>query len=441
MGRLHEAYGDIVFYRIPGQDCCAVFDADLINEFMSERYLSFPPFQDESSYGIMKSPGVFRTHGEPHRALHAIIDEAFDEDHMPYHIDVMIEHVQSLGAGWRDEQVVDAREAMARLVTGVMQDSIFGRDSGVNAEMAAEALWALKYDWALNRIPLKTSWLRGLPIPQNRRSREAIRTFDGVIYETIRKARDDSRDGLHMVSLFVQAGEREESQRMGILDTDEKIRDEAYSIALGNSDPPLNALVHVVYYLSSHPEVREKVEREVEEVIGDRPVTAEDYNRLPCARAVFRETVRLQPPAYAGTGQLRVTGSDLELKGYRIPEGTMIHPCAGVPHRKTEYWDEAEEFRPERWMPPDEQPPPGCPAHAYMPFGLDPRRCPADKFATILSVLAMAHLVRRFRLDPVSGEPPRPEALGVGVRGPYFATVVERAAPARYHRTTSHLRE
>ena len=63
MGRLHAEYGEIVFYRIPGQDCCAVFDADLINEFMSERHLAFPPFQDKSSYGIMKTPGVFRIHG------------------------------------------------------------------------------------------------------------------------------------------------------------------------------------------------------------------------------------------------------------------------------------------------------------------------------------------------------------------------------------------
>lgn len=430
MGRLHEEYGKIVFYRIPGQDCCAVFDADLINEFMSERYLSFPPFQDKSSYGIMKTPGVFRIHGEPHRALHAVIDEAFDEQRMPFHADVMLEHVQALRAGWRGGEVIDARNEMARLVTGVMQDSIFGRGTRVTAEMAMEAIWALKYDWALNRIPIKTSWLRRLPIPQNRRCREAVQTIDDVIYEAIRQAGDPSHEGHDMISHFVQVAKREELKRLGVLDTDEKIRDEVYTIALGNPDVPINALIYVVYYLARNPQVREKVEQEADGVLGSREITAADFDQLPYAQAVFYETMRVQPPAYASIAQLRVAGSDLELAGYRIPEGTMIHPCAGIPHRDSRYWDGADELRPERWLAAEGPGRPGCPAHAYMPFGLNPRRCPADKYSTILFVLALASFAQKFRLEPVSNDPPKHEALGVGIQGPYFATVVERGAAA-----------
>ena len=426
MGRLYEKYGSIVFYRIPGQDCCAVFDAELINEFMSERYLSFPPFQDKSSYGIMKTPGVFRMHGEPHRALHAVIEEAFDERCMPFHVDVMLDHVEATWAGWSGGQVIDVREAMARLVTGVLQDSIFGRGTRVSAEMAMEAVWALKYDWALHRLPLRTSWLRRLPIPQNRRCREAIRTIDDVIHETIRKAGDPCRDGRDMISHFVRAAEREELKRLGVLDTVEKIRDEVYTIALGNSDAPMNALVHMVYYLSLNPEVRERVEREADEVLGDRRPTAADVDRLRYSRAVFHETLRLRPPAYASTAQPRTAGGDLELGGYRVPKGTMIHPCAGIPHCNPKYWDGAEEFRPERWLADQGPGRPGCPPHASMPFGHRPRRCPADTYSMMLAVLAMASFAQRFRLDPLSSDPPKREALGVGIQGPYFATAVER---------------
>ena len=431
MGRLYEKYGSIVFYRIPGQNCCAVFDAELINEFMSERYLSFPPFQDTSSYGIMTTPGVFRMHGEPHRALHAVIEEAFDEHRMPFHVDIMLEHVQATRAGWRGGQVIDVRKAMARLVTGVMQDSIFGRGTRVTAEMAMEAIWALKYDWALNRMPLKTSWLRRLPIPQNRRCREAIRTIDDVIHETIRKAGDPSHHGHDMISHFVRAAEREELKRLGVLDTVEKIRDEVYTIALGNPDVPINAFVYMVYYLSRNPAVRETVEREADGVLVGRQPTAADFDRLRYSRAVFDETLRIRPPAYASIAQLRAAGSDLELGGYLVPKGTMIHPCAGIPHRNPTYWEGAEEFRPERWLVDQGPGRPGCPAHAYMPFGHSPRRCPADKYSTLLFVLATASFAQRFRLDPLSSDPPKHEALGVGIQGPYFATVVERGAAGR----------
>ena len=426
MSRLHDEYGNIVFYRLPGLDCCAVFDADLIHEFMSERFLSFPPFQDESSYGIMKTPGIFRMHGEPHLLLHDVIDQSFNEERMPFHIEVMLEHIFSLPARWRGKQVIDARNEMARLVTGVMQDSIFGRGAKVNAEMAQEAIWALKYDWVLNRMPVKISWLRALPIPQNRRCRQAIKAIDDVIYDTIEKARDPAHQGHDMISHFVRAAERDDLKRLGIFDTNEKIRDEVYTIALGNPDVPINALVYIIYYLSRNLAVRKRVEQEADDVLGDRQVSAADFDNLPYARAVFNEALRVQPPAYAGTGQLRAAGEDCTLAGYFIPKGTMIHPCAGMPHQKPDYWEHTDEFRPERWLAGEGPSRPGCPAHAYMPFGLDPRRCPADKYSTVLTVLALANIVRQFRLDPVSGESPQPESLGVGLKGPYLVTVRER---------------
>ena len=431
MGRLHEEYGDIVFYRIPGQDCCAVFDADLINEFMSERYLSFPPFQDKSSYGIMKTPGVFRIHGEKHRLLHEVIVEAFGEEYMPFHVEVMLEHVLAMTKSWRGKEVLDARDEMARLVTGVMQDSIFGRGTKVSAEMAMEAIWALKYDWALNRIPVKTSWLRGLPLPQNRRCRQAITAMDDVIYGAIRKAREPAQHGHDMISHFVRAAERAELKRLGIFDTDEKIRDEVYTIALGNPDVPINALVYIIYYLGQNAAVRERVEQEADEVLDNRPVTFADYDRLPQARAVFYEAMRVSPPAYASIAQLRAAGEDCVLGGYLIPEGTMIHPCAGIPHRKAEYWDRPEDLCPERWLAETGPSRPGCPAHAYMPFGLEPRRCPADTYSTILVVLALASFAQNFRLEPVSNDPPQHEALGVGVQGPFSVKVTERRPEGR----------
>ena len=430
MERLHEEYGDIVFYRIPGQDCCAVFDVDLIHEFMSERHSSFPPFQDRSSYGIMKTPGVFRMHGEKHRALHAVIDEAFGPERMPFHVEVMLEHVHGMTEGWREGRVLDARDEMARLVTGVMQDSIFGRGTKISAAMAMEAVWALKYDWALHRMPVRTTWLKALAIPQNRRCREAIRAIDAVIHDAIRRARESPRRGDDMISLFVEASGRQQLKSLGVLDTDEKIRDEVYTIALGNPDVPINAAVCAIYHLSRNAGVRERLEKEADEVLRDRSAGEADVERLRYARAVLRETMRVHPPAYAGTAQLRVAGDDCALGGYLVPRGTMIHPCVGIPHRKAEYWDRAMEFRPERWLEDARPGGRGCPARAYMPFGLEPRRCPADEYSTMLLVLAMASVARRFRLDPVSGRPPEREALGVGVKGPYRVTVTRRGPGA-----------
>jgi len=229
----------------------------------------------------------------------------------------------------------------------------------------------------------------------------------------------------------VEAAERQDLRGLGVLETDEKIRDEVYTIALGNPDVPINAAVFAIYHLSRNPAVRERLEKEADEILGDRPARAGDFERLRYARAVLRETMRVQPPAYAGSAQLRVAGEDCVLGGYLVPRGTMVHPCVGAPHRKAEYWDNAMEFRPERWLADPGPGGQGCPARAYMPFGLEPRRCPADEYSTMLLVLALASFARCVRLDPVSGKPPEREALGVGVRGPYPVTVTRRGSGAR----------
>lgn len=430
MGRLHDKYGDIVYYGIPGMNCCAVFEAGLISEFMTTRHSSFPAFQDKASYGVMKNPGVFRVDGEKHRLLHDVIEQALSPKHMPFHIGIMIEQALGMPSRWRSGETIDVRDEMAHVVSSSLLRSIFGRETRVTAEHAQQALWAVKWDWALSFVPVRTSWLRALPLARNRRFREAITTFDRVIYETIQEVREGTGNGHDVISSFVRSSGRDDMKALGLFDDDAKIRDEIYSIVLGNSDPLLNAVVHMVHYLSHNPRVQERLEREVDDVLNGRPIAAADLSRLPYSRAVFQETIRLSPPAYGGNGQLKTVGNDTTLGGYRLPKGTMIHPCAGIPHRKQDYWRRPDDFYPERWLAETGPTRAGCPAHAYMPFGLSPRVCPGSGYATNLAIVAAATFAQNVRFEPASDEPPKPEPLGIGVKGPYRAIVRTRCGSA-----------
>ena len=429
MKELHDEYGDIVFYRIPGMARCAVFNADLIREFLTEPVASsFPHFLDPTSFGIMQNPGVFRVEGEEHRLLHDVILEAFEE-HLPYHTEVMLEHVFATPERWHPGQVIDARDEMAHLVGGSILHSVCGR--AVDPALAQDALWALKWDWGLSQLPVRTSWLRKMPIPPNWRARRAIEAFDEVIYDAIQRANDPHNEGRDSISVWVRAASRDDMKRLGLFDAPDKIRDEVYSLTLGNSDTPLNAVCHVIHYLGHNPTARERLEEEVDEVLGNRPITGADVDRLPYARAVFLETLRLAPAAYGNNGQVRATLDDCMLGDYLIPKGTLVQPCTGIPHRKPEYWERPEAFLPERWLGNGDSTPSGCPVHAYTPYGIGPRRCPWRGYSDILGVLAMAAFAQRFRLDPVSKEPPKAEVLGVGVKGPYPVTVTERRPEGR----------
>ena len=166
----------------------------------------------------------------------------------------------------------------------------------------------------------------------------------------------------------------------------------------------------------------ERLEREADEVLGDRPLSAADYDRLPYARAVFHEALRLAPPAFFMEREAR---ADCVLGGrHRIPKGTVLQLCMGLVHRQPAYFDGPREFRPERWR---DGTPTDCPAHAYMPFSYEPRRCPAWEFCTMEGVFLLAAIAQRLRIEPAwSGSVKSDFMIIYDVKGSLPVTVRER---------------
>ncbi len=116
---------------------------------------------------------------------------------------------------------------------------------------------------------------------------------------------------------------------------------------------------------------------------------------------VVKESMRLYPPAYA-TG--RRAEIDDELGGYRIPAGAELAVSPWATHRHPRFWDDPERFDPERFTPERES---DRHPYAYFPFGRGPRACIGSNFAMLESLIAVAVLVRRFRIEA----PPDPVAL------------------------------
>ena len=429
MERLNREYGGIVLYALPSGlgNCCALFDAELIREVYVVQEASFPPFQDKASYGIMKTPAIFRSHGEQHRGLKKVADSAFAGERLPAYAELIADDVRVMHGGLRPGRTIDAEAELGRLVRRILLHSIIGRDVEASPDLLKDALDALKWDWALSYLPLNTRLLRRLPLPQNRRCRRVVRALDDIVHEAIRRSADPTHSGDDVITLFVRASELDEMKRLGLFDSTQKIRDEAYSMLLGNMDGPVAAMVCGAYYIDRHPAVRARVEAEVDSVLGDRAITGGDYFRLPYLQAVFQETMRLAPPGYTGNAMLRVAAEDCVVGGYLIPKGSIVQACAGMPHTATEYWDDPGAFEPERWL--GEQGPGSarCPEHAYIPFGLQPHYCPAWEWVRVIFTLAFASIAQGLRLEPVRNDPPRIQLLGVGVQGPYPVTVTRRS--------------
>jgi cytochrome P450 len=149
--------------------------------------------------------------------------------------------------------------------------------------------------------------------------------------------------------------------------------------------------------LARHPDVQEALHAEASAHLQGRTPTADDVPRLPLATAVFEESLRLYPPAPALARQ--AVGPD-DLQGYPVPRGAIVMPSQGVIHRHPAYWNEPDQFRPERFLPGRAA---DRPKFAYFPFGGGPRVCIGNTFAQIEGALVLAALAQRFHFRPSAG--------------------------------------
>ena len=139
-----------------------------------------------------------------------------------------------------------------------------------------------------------------------------------------------------------------------------------------------------LYLASRHPETADRIRKEGEAVYGDREPTAADYSALAYTRAVIQETMRLYPPIW---GFIRVATKTEEIGGKEIRPGDRVMLFAYGMHHSPKYWDEPEEFRPERFM--------GDAArkrkpYTYLPFGGGKRSCIGGAMSQVENTLALS---------------------------------------------------
>jgi cytochrome P450 len=215
-----------------------------------------------------------------------------------------------------------------------------------------------------------------------------------VVLELIAERRKASTRPDDLLTLLLAAQDEEGGGGM----TDQQLKDEALTLLTAGHETVGAALAWTWYLLGQHPQVQEDLHDEVRGKLQGRAPTLEDLPELPLTRAVFEETLRLYPPAW---GQPREPIQTDEVNGYPIPAKAIVTLSQWVTHRHPHFWDEPEEFRPQRFLPGESE---GRHRFAYFPFGGGPRVCIGNTFALLEGPLVLATLAQRFRVELAPGQ-------------------------------------
>ena len=147
--------------------------------------------------------------------------------------------------------------------------------------------------------------------------------------------------------------------------------------------------------LSQQAKILGEVREEIRHRLADRSFEFDDFKSMNFMRDVFRESLRLYPPAAFLTR--RALRED-QFGRLKVPADSFIVISPWLIHRHQAYWPQADRFIPARFQTNGGAPTPGT----YLPFGLGPRACTGATIAQLEASLILCEVLRRFTFVPLN---------------------------------------
>jgi cytochrome P450 len=416
-------FGDVVYFKIGPRRGYLVSNPDDVRHVLQDNARNYHKSPLYDKLRMFLGNGLLTSEGDFWLRQRRIAQPAFHRQRMTALAGVMAEAARDAAARWQPLAStgipVDVDEEMMQLTRTVVVRALLGADLGpftstidqawttIN-EHIGESFWSLGFDT--------------LPTPKYRRFKAARAVLRGAVDHVIaeRRRNPPGDDGGSDLLSMLMARDEETGEVM----TDEQLRVEVTTFLLAGQETTSLALTWTWYLLSQHPQARQRLEDELDAVLGGRPPESSDLATLPYLRMVVDESLRLYPPAW---GFSRQALADDRLGGFRLPRGWLAFVIPYVLHRLPAFWPNPEQFDPERFLPERSA---DRPKFAYIPFGAGPRQCIGNQFALIETQLSLATFAQSYRLHLPPGH--RADAWPLITLRPRFGMpmIIERRTPS-----------
>ncbi len=372
-------------FRMIWVDNLLVTDADFAQEILQKRYRNYvkePRMMKIFETGSDKV--LFTTDGDEWMWRRRLMQPAFHRKQIAQFCDAIVAESEKALATWQDGATIDVDEAMKMVTMMIIGRTMFNVDmAGDSADLhhAYRTIGKFIIDRIATPVPLPM-WL---PTQTNRefwQVNNTIRTALTTIMEDRRKSSEPHNDLLDMLlSMIDVAGGFTQNQMIY----------EMSSIVFAGHETTATTLTWLIYALSQHPEIEQKLLTELDTVLEGRSPTMADLANLPYLNQVINETLRMYPAARA-TSRCAVEAD--VIGGYNIRKGEVVYINIEGIHRDERYWDNPEMFDPERFSAERSA---GRHKWAFIPFLNGPRKCIGEPLSRVEMQLILATILQQFR--------------------------------------------
>jgi cytochrome P450 len=401
LGDSARQFGDLVHFQAGRVSAYFVNHPDGARRVLQENNANYSKQTLQyNALATLTGRGLLTNEGPSWLRNRRLIQPAFSRGRLESIYPLVSGSIQPMLGHWQTAagtgQPVDLDRDMLRLTLDVVARALFSFDLSKEAyTLTGAVMQALDHIIGRARNPLALpDWF---PSGENLRFRRAVNTLDSAIQAMIhqRLALPQMPDDL--LTTLLNAHD-ENGQGLN----ERQVRDEVITLLIAGHETVASALTWTWYLLALHPEVGAQMEREVSRVLDGRMPQPADLPRLETTRRIFMEALRLYPPAWLIT---RTAIAEDEILGFHIPAGALIILSPYTLHRHARFWQQPEEFNPDRFSSENQT------RFSYIPFGGGPHLCIGNNFAMIEAQLILAISAQRFRFDLRPGSTVEAEPL------------------------------
>ena len=337
--------------------------------------------------------GLLTSEGELHRRQRRLVQPAFHTARLASYAQTMVACADGLRTEWAAGPIYAIEQEMMRLTLQIVGRTLFSADLQHDATGIGQSLTrALRLFLALNS-PL-AQLLSPVRKWGERKVRRARREIEQVLRKVIEEHRKNPDQFDDMLSMLMHSHDDTSAGYM----SEELLLDESLTLFLAGHETTANALTWAWYLLAQHPDSAEMLHAELDRVLTGRLPTLADLPALEFTGKVFREALRLYPPAWIIA---REAVTAYRMGNVEVPPGATLLMSPYATQRDPRFWDDPEEFNPDRWT---EESAVHRPKFAFYPFGAGTRVCIGEHFAMMEGALLIATLAQQWRFHLVPGQ-------------------------------------
>lgn len=406
-----------------GPPTISTIEPDNLKTILSTKYKDYNI--DHNRKAALQSvigEGIFSTDGQAWQKSHDMLKPTFlrakidDPTFLETHADDLMKACLAGG-----DNVIDLQSLFSSATLDVITEFLFGesartldpekRKSNNGGRTETEKFYdafsyiVRSFNGADSKYGIFSFFLPDFGFKKNKKIMYAY--VDSVIEDAISKEKSsDTKDDSHQRETLLSDIVKSTQDRP-------RLRAEFLNVLLAGRDTTESFLSSLFFTLSQRPDIFRKLQHEIDSSGIPLTPSFSQLKSLPYLRATLNEVQRLYPAAPENDRQaindttLPLGGGSDQKSPVFVKKGAVVHWSIFALHRRKDiYGDDAEEFRPERWLDGLDGKKGLRVTWEYIPFSGGPRVCMGQQFALMEVSYLTVRMVRGFeKIEAVEKRP------------------------------------